>query len=592
MSKNSNVDKNRPSENLDEVKDESVDLSNLNDNVLNNEPLDESNNTDDKTLQDDDKIRKTRLKRFKKVESTTVEKPIESEEENKEKEEPKEEEETPEQKDRRRFSKITQIIVEILFIPIVIIAFFSAFTMSSAKANNKAPSIMGNSIVTVLTNSMEPTYMVGSVLLIDQFVPVDEIEVGTPLAFYAPKRSGFIDNKGNSLIVFHRVVRIIYAKNKQGNMVRYFVCHGDNAGPLYYTKVKEPGTGDYRYNAVTNEYELYPGGDYVVKLMNDTDVIAEDYTVTQINSLNQSTIQYVEDQYVIGTLKMPLGTFLTKLIKFVTSSIGIIALVIFPCGVMIIVIINNMIEESKEDADEEEKSAQYDKNIKLLKKASQKEKEKHETVIETEEIELTEKEKHDKLIDEVTAEFEKKEELLKQQEVQEEQQPETQEVQEETEKPEKKNFFKRLFSKKEKPEKEKVEEIKEQFTELKDKEIVENKDDEDKQHLVVDFENGDEDYDYDSEEDVDLDLDADLDYEDEEDDDDDDFDVDINGNIISKEDFEPINADLDLDMQGGRRKRRRYVKYHYPIKKGIKKRKVERITVEENLEQNSEVAEQ
>ena len=151
----------------------------------------------------------------------------------------------------------------------------------------------------ILTSSMEPTFMIGDMVEVEE-KDLNVLKVGDIIAFYAPKKSGYIDSEGNSLVIVHRIVRIIYAKNTNGIMVRYFVCHGDNAGALFYAKVKELGTGDYSYNPVSKEYQLNSNGDYVVKLMNDTDIIANEYTVMQINSLNQSTIQYVDDSLVIG----------------------------------------------------------------------------------------------------------------------------------------------------------------------------------------------------------------------------------------------------------------------------------------------------
>lgn len=269
--------------------------------------------------------------------------------------------------DRKFFSSLCLKIVEILFIPLFIVAIISAVTMATAKAHNKMPSILGNSIVTVLTNSMEPNYGVGSILLIDQGVRPDSIEVGMPIAFYAPINSGFIDNNGNSLVVFHRVVRIIYATNSKGNLVRYFVCHGDNSGALRYTNVGE-GNGDYIYNSQTKKYELSKNGNFVVSLYNDTEsTLSLSYTVSRINQINQSSLQYVTDNFVVGTLKLKVGGIFTDIIKFMTSSSGITALVIIPCGAMIAIIIMNMISDSKEEEEEAKALAgeQSDVNIQI-----------------------------------------------------------------------------------------------------------------------------------------------------------------------------------------------------------------------------------
>ena len=122
----------------------------------------------------------------------------------------------PEAKERSVFSKICSILIDIFIVPVIVIAFVCAILMSSAKANNKVPSVLGNSIVEVLTSSMavEGGFYPGDVLIIDQTVNKDNLQVGDCIAFYAPIESGWVyideNNNKKSLIIFHRIVRIIY----------------------------------------------------------------------------------------------------------------------------------------------------------------------------------------------------------------------------------------------------------------------------------------------------------------------------------------------------------------------------------------------
>ena len=247
-----------------------------------------------------------------------------------------------EKSERSRFGKICSVITDILVFPVIIIAFACAIFMSSAKANNKVPSIFGNSIVEVLTNSMDlgtpQSYKVGDVLIINQNINLDQIEVGDCLAFRAPKQSGFVDNEGNSLIIFHRVVRIVYVNDNDINK-RYFVCHGDNAGPL--TFVPAQNIEESTHNAEGN---IEPGGGYVVKLLDD-DELATNQDHTLPNS--QAQMQYVADEFVVGKFKSRASGLVTGLIKFCTSTIGITAMVIIPSMVMIGLVVINMVRETK-----------------------------------------------------------------------------------------------------------------------------------------------------------------------------------------------------------------------------------------------------
>lgn len=247
-----------------------------------------------------------------------------------------------EKNERSRFGKVCSILTDILVFPVIIIAFACAIFMSSAKANNKVPSIFGNSIVEVLTNSMdlgtEQSYKPGDVLIINQNINIDQIEVGDCIAFYAPKQSGYVDDQGNSLIIFHRVVRIVFVKDNDVNK-RYFVCHGDNAGPLTY--VQAENIEESTHNAEGN---VEPGGGYVVKLVDDTNpAINQDHTLPN----SQSQLQYVADEFVVGELKSRAGGLITGLVKFCTSPIGITAMVIIPSAIMIGLVVVNMIRETK-----------------------------------------------------------------------------------------------------------------------------------------------------------------------------------------------------------------------------------------------------
>lgn len=247
-----------------------------------------------------------------------------------------------EKNDRSRFGKICSVLTDILVFPVIIIAFVCAIFMSSAKANNKVPSIFGNSIVEVLTNSMDlgtpQSYKVGDVLIINQNINLDQIEVGDCLAFYAPKQSGYVDNEGNSLVIFHRVVRIVYVKQNDVNK-RYFVCHGDNAGALTY--VPAQNIDESTHNADGN---VEPGGGYVVKLVDDDNpAINQDHTLPA----SQSQLQYVADEFVVGELKSRASGLITGLVKFCTSPAGITAMVIIPSMIMIGLVVVNMVRETK-----------------------------------------------------------------------------------------------------------------------------------------------------------------------------------------------------------------------------------------------------
>lgn len=60
------------------------------------------------------------------------------------------------------------------------------------------PKVMGNDIYAVMSGSMEPTYHVGSVVIVDKHADPEEIQVGDSITFW----------KGDSAIATHRVIEI------------------------------------------------------------------------------------------------------------------------------------------------------------------------------------------------------------------------------------------------------------------------------------------------------------------------------------------------------------------------------------------------
>ena len=262
-------------------------------------------------------------------------------------------------KERSFFSKLCAILTDILVYPVLIIAFVCAIFMSSAKANNQVPSILGNSVVQVLTNSMdlgtEQSYKVGDVLIINQNINLNEVDVGDCIAFYAPKQSGYVDDQGNSLVIFHRVVRIVYVKDANGINKRYFVCHGDNSGPL--TFVPAENVDESNYNEDGN---LQAGGGYVVKLFDDDKLATnQDHELPE----SQSLLQYVADEFVVGELKSRASGILTGLVSFCCSSAGITVMVIVPSLVMIAMVVMNMVREAKGAKKEKEGDIALAQNI-------------------------------------------------------------------------------------------------------------------------------------------------------------------------------------------------------------------------------------
>lgn len=285
-------------------------------------------------------------------------------------------------KERSRFSKVCSALIDVFFIPIIVIAFICTILMFTAKRNNRVPTIFGNSIVTVLSDSMYPEYKVDDVLLIKKVSDLNSLKIGDNIAFYGPITTKNplltyeIDGEYFSKIIFHKIVRIIYAENEQGVKVRHFVCKGINTTRSHYELV-EAGKGDYLYDSVNDEYYLpstpaeKANANYVVKLEDMVAPEDESTWAQQIEDSQMIDMQYIRDEYVVGVYNGRVSSAIAGFIRFCTSPNGIIILVIVPASIMILLILFSMFkdyEASKDEANAGELETQL--NLEKLKNAN------------------------------------------------------------------------------------------------------------------------------------------------------------------------------------------------------------------------------
>ncbi len=291
-------------------------------------------------------------------------------------------------KKKSTFGKVCSIIVDILVIPVIVLAFICTILTFSAKANNQVPQIFGKSIVTVLTESMEPEYKVGDVLIINKVNNLDTLKIGDNIAFYAPIWLGSpftttLDNGEKvSNVIYHQIVDIIYPKDGQGNPVRHFVCRGTNLSAPEYTYVGE-GNGNYKKEIVgeTEKYVISQGtGDYDIVLENmPPQTNGDNITTGNVGNSSMSTMQYITDEYVVGVYNSSLSPALGGFIKFSSSSLGLLCMVVIPAALMTVFVIFGLIKEVKESKEEEEEDQLVlEGNMSALKETSLKAKQEAE----------------------------------------------------------------------------------------------------------------------------------------------------------------------------------------------------------------------
>ena len=298
-----------------------------------------------------------------------------------------------EQTKKSKLAKTLSIIVDIFFIPVIVLALVCVIIMFTAKANNKVPSIFGKSIVTVRSESMEDKFSVGDVLLIEKVEDLKDIKVGDDIAFYAPRNTPFVEivnGEKKSLIIIHRVMRIIYPTDANGQRHRYFVCAGINGFSMdvsMFERVTEGSQGDYFLNEQTNKCELAvtpaqkANAEYVCRLFDPQLKNPQDPTVEEIESTTTVSMQYVigDDDttkdgnydYVVGAFSRKLSPIIGGFINFSATSLGIIILVIVPTLILIGFIVISMVKEVKKAKEEDsEENITIQQNMEYIKTAN------------------------------------------------------------------------------------------------------------------------------------------------------------------------------------------------------------------------------
>lgn len=268
-----------------------------------------------------------------------------------------------EMRERSKFSKICSFLVDLFFVPVLIFAFVCSIILFSAKSRNRVPTLFGTAMVEVLSNSMAPDFEKGDLLTI-KLVNKDTLEVGDAIAFYAPEQSGFMYGPEKPMVIYHQIIRIVYAENDQGVLIRYFVCKGINVTPeTQYEFIEQSeddsSRGDYRFDSATGKYvskkedgtmsSVYKNEyNYVAKLLNYDVKADENYGLEQIEAQEMSVYQYVTDEMVVGVYSGEISGIVAAFIKFCKSSTGILLMVILPSLLMIGLVVSGMIKESKD----------------------------------------------------------------------------------------------------------------------------------------------------------------------------------------------------------------------------------------------------
>lgn len=215
-----------------------------------------------------------------------------------------------ENKKKKKSRKITNIISNCIFVPVMILlVIYFAYSMSILTKNG-IPSIFGQSYARVLSDSMTASgFEKGDIVLLQKMKVVD-IKVGDIIAFYecelpVPNVNGTketaMDIKTgekiikNRKIIFHKVYNIEY----------------DSFGHTWFYTY---GTSKLNFNGDPNSEDI---------------------------EANYQVDSPTRGDYVIGKYK---PSWLAGVLQFISSPMGMIILIIAPCAVLLFTLLLNIIE--------------------------------------------------------------------------------------------------------------------------------------------------------------------------------------------------------------------------------------------------------
>lgn len=110
---------------------------------------------------------------------------------------------------------IKKLINGITSVLLILILLSTATIVISSKVSGGTPKIMGNEILTVLSGSMEPTIMTGSIIAVKPVTDTKSLKVGDVITFKS------LDDP--NILITHRIMEI----KQEGGKVSY-ITKGDN----------------------------------------------------------------------------------------------------------------------------------------------------------------------------------------------------------------------------------------------------------------------------------------------------------------------------------------------------------------------------
>jgi signal peptidase I len=207
-------------------------------------------------------------------------------------------------KENKKKNKVVNIISNIVFIPVMIVLIvYLVYAFSVAKENG-VPTFFGQSYVRVLSGSMKPDFQVGDIAVIKK-VKLSELQVGDVIAFYETTTL----SEGDSSLI------------------------EDDTFAEDFTTGQQTFSGRIKFHKI-----------YDIKYTESGKYYFETYGINNKSSGHVSGYSmdgYTEGKYVVGVYT---PSFMASFIQFISSTTGMIILIILPSCVLLFMLLLNIIE--------------------------------------------------------------------------------------------------------------------------------------------------------------------------------------------------------------------------------------------------------
>lgn len=236
------------------------------------------------------------------------------------------------------FSRVLDILSDILIIPIVILSLICTAVMFNSKLNYEVPSIFGYSVCRVLTNSMEPqfygksgTYQ-GDVVLIKR-VGINELKKGDIIAYYSYDYYSYNNKKSVNAM----------------NLVDYDPSSSESstAALKELVSTEQTGTDKTAIKTAAKTGTVMLIFHRIVDMKIDTKDGANVLLVQAKgdNANSPYEIFYIHQSMIIGIYAGEETRWVSEAINFCASVQGIIWLVEIPCGIMLLLLSLQLINQ-------------------------------------------------------------------------------------------------------------------------------------------------------------------------------------------------------------------------------------------------------